>query len=99
MTIRTRLERLESQQPASVDRPPVIIKFIDTTDADVIGMSTGSHSVMRQAGEAYHELIARARPVLAITAAGMPVIMTAIYSDKARARGREQPDRPANLPS
>lgn len=92
MTIRKRLERLESTILPIDERPLVMMTRLGMTRDDVIAMSTGPgcEPVMRKPGEAYEELRDRARPLLATPWAGMPIIMCCVYSDTARAQGKEQ---------
>ena len=90
MTIRKRLERLESARPPMTDRPPVMLGLCGTTDVDVIGIGNGPRLIKRQPAEALDNLIERAHPLLATPWAGMPLIMSYAYSDEALARGRDQ---------
>lgn len=92
MTIRKRLERLESQQPPPNDWPSIVMTRVDMSKDDVIGMRTGPGSVpvMRQPGEGYEQLANRASPLLATPCSGMPIIMSCVYSDAAHARVKEQ---------
>jgi hypothetical protein len=86
MTLRKRLERLESSGPVGRVTEAVFFTLHGMIDADVISIGNAARLVERMAGETVEDLKARAVASLAPVAVGLPLILRCHYSEGARER-------------